>query len=148
MIMCKNGPINIVITSENINNEKFTYNSSKNVYLPLDDKKKEIKTPLIEGTFIICKIINKRIIDQEKNIIVLGKLENIPSNDTVKSCIDNDSKNNYFKIDDRLNLDNVTYNNDENDQYIDEEEQNSNEENLVIESDIPSENESEESINF
>ena len=151
MIMCKNGPINIVITSENINNEKFTYNSSKNVYFPLDDKKKEIKTPLIEGTFIICKIINKRIIDQEKNIIVLGKLENIPSNDIVKSCIDNDNKNNYIRIDDRLNLDNQIYdnndNNDDNDQYV-EEEQNSNDDNLIIESDIPSDNESEESINF
>ena len=148
MIMCKNGPINIVITSENINNDKFTYNSSKNVYFPLDEKKKEIKTPLIEGTFIICKILNKRIIDQEKNIIVLGKLENIPTNNIIKSCIDNDNKNNFIKIEDRLNLDNINYDiNEENDQYVDEQEQNSNEE-TIDESDILSDNESDESLNF
>ena len=148
MIMCKNGPINIVITSENINNDKFTYNSSKNVYFPLDEKKKEIKTPLIEGTFIICKILNKRIIDQEKNIIVLGKLENIPTNNIIKSCIDNDNKNNFIKIEDRLNLDNINYDiNEENDQYVDEQEQNSNEE-TIVESDILSDNESDESLNF
>lgn len=69
LIYAQNGPISIIIKNNFINPQTFFYNNEKNVYIIKDGDKKKI---LENNSFVKIKVIDKKIINNEKNIIVMG----------------------------------------------------------------------------
>ena len=104
MILAKNGSINAVISDENINPEKFIYNNSKNALYPIDNNKKEINEPVVQGTYVLIKILEKKIVNMDNKITVLASLEGIATNNDIKTNIINENNQNdqFIKYDKRL----------------------------------------------
>ena len=109
MIFAKNGPSIIIVDGQNINNDKFKYNNSKNALFPLNDKGQEIAKAVNSGTYVIVKITNKRMTNGDNKIMVLGSLEGLATEEDIKNSIrdENSNSDNVTALDDILNADNV-----------------------------------------
>jgi len=98
MIIAKNGPIHIIINNKHINKQKFKFNNIKNVLLPLNDKNKEVDDPINSGRYIICTILNKKLVNTDSKILVIGTLDRVAENDEIKENILNENNNNLKTI--------------------------------------------------
>jgi len=109
MIYAKNGPNIIIVDGQNINGDKFKYNNSKNALFPLNNEGKEIAKAVNSGTYIVVKILNKRMTNGDNKIMVLGSLEGLASDDEIKTSIrdENSNNDNITVLEDILNADNV-----------------------------------------
>ena len=81
MILARDGPIVIIIGMKNINSNNIVYH--KTSYYPLKDGK-IINKPIVKDSYVIMKINNKKIINGSSDIIAIGSMENVASNDEVK----------------------------------------------------------------
>lgn len=84
LIYAQNGPISIIIKNNFINPQIFNYNADKNVYIYKENDKKRI---LENNSYIMVRVLDKKIINNEKNIISMGYMDNIATVDDWKKNI-------------------------------------------------------------
>lgn len=96
IILLRNGPINVFILESqgNINKNNFIYDDTKNVLIAKISESKGIA--VVKGTYVKVKVINVRMENKSKSIIVLGTLENIATdkekNDSILATSNDDDE--------------------------------------------------------
>lgn len=96
LIYAQNGPISIIIKNNFIDPQTFFYNNEKNVYIIKENDKKKI---LDNNSYVKIRIIDKKIINNDKNIIVMGYLMSPASVDEWKENIAEEFNENSEIID-------------------------------------------------
>lgn len=126
IIAVRNGPINIMIFggSGYINTQNFIFDGRKNVLIAKTGNDKGL--PIVVGTYVIMKIIAKRIEHNSKNIFVIASLENIASQKLIEESIKQkeDSDNNFMEYE-NIEIQNKKENNAE---YVDDKDNENDEE--------------------
>lgn len=89
LIMAETGPIRFIIGNNNINKTNIKFSQSKNAFYSIDDKGNIIneKAPIVNGSYVIIKVLNKKIVDKNDKIQVLGLLESEANDREIKKSI-------------------------------------------------------------
>lgn len=89
MIVAENGPIKFIIGESDINTNNIQF--KKSAFYPVSAKGEIINKPIVKGTYVMIKVMNKKLVKNKRNILVFGRLESVISddNDKVKNVIRN-----------------------------------------------------------
>lgn len=79
IIIAENGPMRFIIGESNINSDNVQFR--KSAYYPVSSKGEIIDKPIVEGTYVMIQIMNKKIVKGRTKIIVYGRLESVVSDD-------------------------------------------------------------------
>ena len=96
LIYAQNGPISIIIKNNFINPQIFFYNNEKNVYIVKENDKKRI---LENNSYVKIKVIDKKIINNDKNIIIMGYMLSPATNEEWKENIAEEYNENSELVD-------------------------------------------------
>lgn len=117
IIVAENGPIKFIIGSNHINNNNIQYR--KSAYYPVNSNGDIINKPIQKGTYVMVKVLNKKIVKNKRNIIAIGSLESvIPDTEVTNAIKDQYESEEKITSDELLELDNKF--NDEN--YVENNE--------------------------
>lgn len=89
IIIAENGPIKFIIGDSNINTNNIKY--IRTAYYPVTKTGEIINQAIQKGTYVMVKVINKKIVNNSLNIIAISTLESVISDEDVQSLI----KKNY-----------------------------------------------------
>lgn len=84
MIAAKNGPIDMIIQSENINKNKFIINNNIIYYIDKNKKKVEIN----KNELLKIKVLDIHMLKNDDKIFVIGYLEDITEEEDKKQFFD------------------------------------------------------------
>jgi len=87
LLIAETGPIKIIISSQNINRDNIVYMSSKSAYFPRNSSGDVINRPLQAGTYIMVRLISKKIVNGEDRIITIGILESVATEEEIKRSL-------------------------------------------------------------
>jgi DNA-directed RNA polymerase subunit E'/Rpb7 len=83
IIMAEHGPIKFFIDSNNINKNNVTY--IRSAFYPITPNGDVINQAVQRGTYVMVKVMSKKIVKNKSNIIALSTLESIiPDNEVHK----------------------------------------------------------------
>jgi DNA-directed RNA polymerase subunit E'/Rpb7 len=85
MIVAENGPIRFVINGTQINTDNIQF--KKSAFYPVTSKREIINKPIGKDTYVLIRVMNKKIVKNKKNIIVFGRLESVVPDDKIKDTI-------------------------------------------------------------
>lgn len=85
IIVAENGPIKFIIGESNINHENVQF--KKSAYYPVSSKGELINKPISKGTYVMIKVLNKKIVKNRTKIIVFGRLESVILDEKVMDVI-------------------------------------------------------------
>lgn len=88
LVTAKNGPIQVIIANDKINNDAF-FSDNNNVLRYKSEGSKRLDV----GDFIIVSVLNKRFYDQDIKINIIGFLESGATNDDVSKYYEDIYKN-------------------------------------------------------
>lgn len=89
MIVAENGPIKFIIGANDINSKNIQF--KKSAFYPISAKGEIINNPIVKGTYVTIKVMNKKLVKGKRNILVFGRLESVilDDNEKVKEAIRN-----------------------------------------------------------
>lgn len=119
MIVAENGPICFIIGNRNFNTSNVQFRST--AFYPLNKNGDIINKPIDKGSYVMIKVLGKKLVQNKNQIIVYGFLESVIPDDKVKDAI----KNNYNE-NEKINAERLINNdeNEESNEYIQEDTQN------------------------
>ena len=85
IIMAENGPIKFLIDSNNINTNNIKYIGS--AYYPVASNGEIINKVIQTGTYVMVKVLNKKIVQNKNNIIAIAILESVILDSNVNEMI-------------------------------------------------------------
>jgi DNA-directed RNA polymerase subunit E'/Rpb7 len=85
IIMAENGPIKFFIDSNNINKNNIIY--VRSAYYPITPNGDIINQALHKGTYVMVKVISKKIVKNKSIIIAIASLESVIPDDEVHKLI-------------------------------------------------------------
>ncbi len=88
LIMAINGPIKTIITVDKINKEHFFPDSNRNLRI------KENSEVLVPNMYIRIIVLSKSFSDQDKNIIVIGYLQDIANKNEINQFLEQNNNDN------------------------------------------------------
>jgi DNA-directed RNA polymerase subunit E'/Rpb7 len=83
LLRLKNGPINVIVTNDRINDQIFFSDNMGNLRYKKDNKSIE----LMPSDYVKITIINHRFNDGDRNILVIGYLEDIANDKEIEDFI-------------------------------------------------------------
>ena len=120
MIVAENGPIKFIIGASDINTKNIQF--KKSAFYPVSAKGEIINNPIVKGTYVIIKVINKKLVDKKRNILVFGRLESVILDEAEKLKAIRDQYETSEQIsakdlenDKMLDIDNIEYAEETND---------------------------------
>ena len=125
MIVAENGPIRFLIGESDINTDNVQY--KKSAFYPVSSKGEIINKPINKGTYVMIKVMSKKLVKKKKNIIVFGRLESVVLEDKVMAAIRNQYESSEHISADELTKDKFDKTDKESDEYYDEEIENEDE---------------------
>jgi len=120
MIVAENGPIKFMIGEADINRDNIQFR--KSAFYPIVNGQLITNKPLVLGTYVKIRVINKRIVKENCKIIVFGRLESVIPESELNDAI----KSEYTVTEDITEKELVNLDNTESDTYTAEEEINNN----------------------
>lgn len=121
MIVAENGPIRFLIGESDINTDNVQY--KKSAFYPVSSKGEIINKPINKGTYVMIKVMSKKLVKKKKNIIVFGRLESVVLEDKIMDAI-----RNQYESSERISADDLTKDkfeqNDDDSEYYDEDADN------------------------
>ena len=100
IIVAENGPIKFIIGESNINGDNIQF--KKSAYYPVSSNGEIIDKPITKGTYVMIKVINKKIVHNKTKIVVFGRLESVVMDDKVMDAIRNQYESNEKITSDEL----------------------------------------------
>lgn len=120
MIVAENGSIKFIIGESDINTKNIQF--KKSAFYPVSSKGDIINNPIVQGTYVTIKVMNKKLVKNKRNILVFGRLESVilDDNEKVKEAIRNqyesserissyDLENDKFPSADSINSESTIY---------------------------------------
>lgn len=85
IIIAENGPIKFLIDSSNINTNNIKY--IRSAYYPISSNGDIINQAIQKGTYVMVKVMNKKIVKNKSMIIAISTLESVISDENVQALI-------------------------------------------------------------
>lgn len=82
MIVAENGPIKFIIGESDVNTKNIQF--KKSAFYPISSKGEIINKPIVKGTYVMIKVMNKKLVKKKRNILVFGRLESVILDDNEK----------------------------------------------------------------
>ena len=103
IMIAENGPIKFIIDESNINSDNIQF--KKSAYYPVSAKGEIINKPINKGTYVMIKVMNKKIVKGKTEIIVFGRLESVVLDTEIESKIrEQYESNENIKAHDLINV--------------------------------------------
>lgn len=87
LIIAETGPIKFIIGTTSINKDNIIYLNTKSAFFPKNASGEIIDKPIQIGTYVIVKVMNKKIVNQRNNIISVASLDSVAKDDEIKKSI-------------------------------------------------------------
>ena len=87
LISAINGPIKVIITADKINKDNFFPDMNRNIRI------KSNSEVVIPGMYIKILVLSKSFSDYDKNILVIGFMQNIATDEEIKEFAIHENKN-------------------------------------------------------
>jgi DNA-directed RNA polymerase subunit E'/Rpb7 len=85
IIIAENGPIKFIIGSNNINTNNIKF--KKSAFYPVNKKGELINQPIKIGSYVMIKVMNKKIVKNKSHIVSFGRMESVVLNENVQDII-------------------------------------------------------------
>ncbi len=88
LIIAETGPIKFIIGNTSINKDNIVYLNTKSAFFPKNSSGEIIDKPIQIGTYVIVKVMNKKIVNQNPGIISVASLDSVARDEEVKKAIE------------------------------------------------------------
>lgn len=85
LIVAQNGPIRFIIDGLTVNTDNIQYR--KSAFYPVAADGSIGGKPIEKGTYVMIRIMSKKLVKNKKNILVFGRLEMVVPDDKIKDVI-------------------------------------------------------------
>lgn len=85
VIMTQFGHLKIIVSTQNINEDKIRY--MRNAFYPVDSNGRKKGEAIVNGTPVIVKILSSQIVPKQREIIALGYLESVATVEEYESAL-------------------------------------------------------------
>lgn len=85
MIIAQNGPVRFIIDGSTVNTDNIQYR--KSAFYPVSPDGSILDKPIEKGTYVMIRVMSKKLVKNKKIIFVIGRLEYVVPDDKIKDVI-------------------------------------------------------------